>query len=412
MREDRVSLAILSQVALAALLSSRLSTATSVALVALSVVCVVGADQSFHQLAGVVQRLADGEAGLSARIDVSRCAACESAFAHSRLLQTLVQRSAHTTVRVHRSDARAIRARQVPVRCTPSWETPRAVEWHDATARRVWSQQVGVATVLVGADLAAGQPAGTTLASIASPDGSFSGRNAGPRVAPMIGTALGAWHRLGVLRPRPLLSASAGENGSLLVPWRAPFDRLCGRGRIEWRVAAADSIGLRRAIDRVEDELRTLLHLRPASRGPWRVDRLDRFDVLVQRMVRRFSRWVLAVPITIAVLSGAGVFSVQALEGAARMQEFGVRRAMGATRRLMVWQLVMEMLVVSAAGVAVACLLLAALGAFTGAGAVAAWRGVVLAVVVAVPTCAVGVLLPGLSALHASSIASLEGRTT
>jgi len=379
--------------------------------VALSVLCVVGADQSFRQLADVVQRLADGESGSSARIDVSRCASCESAFAHSMVLQALVQRSAQTTVRVHRSDARAIRARQVPVRCTAPWETPSAVEWHDATARRAWSQQVGVATVLVGADLAA-EPAGTTHAGIASPDGAFTWRSGGRRTAPSIGTAFGAWHRLGVLRPRPLLSARAGENGSLVVPWRAPFDRLCGRGRIEWRVAAADSVGLRRAIERVEDELRTLLHLRPASRGPWRVDRLDRLDLLVQRMVRRFSIWVLAVPITIAVLSGAGVFSVHALEGAARMQEFGVRRAMGATRRVIVWQLVMEMLVVSAAGVAAASLVLTALGAFTGAGASAAWRGVMLAVAVAVPTCAVGVLLPGLAALHTSSIASLEGRTT
>jgi hypothetical protein len=73
-------------------------------------------------------------------------------------------------------------------------------------------------------------------------------------------------------------------------------------------------------------------------------------------------------------------------------------------------QLVAEATATSLAGVATACLLLHASGLLAGT-AVGALQSVLLAIAVAMPLAVGGLLVPGLAALRASSIAQLEGRS-
>lgn len=217
------------------------------------------------------------------------------------------------------------------------------------------------------------------------------------------------WPLLGVLTQRPLLSADAGDNLAIVVPWRAPFLTVCAHGRVEWRIVADTRAELRHHLAVITDELRTWHQLRPTDPTPWQVRQPDRFADVVSTLVRRFRRWALAVPVAIAVLCGAGIFSVQALEGAARLQEFGVRRVAGATHRLLLGQLLCEVLLVSFAGVLIAVALLGAAG-LAGLTVGAIVGGIALAFAVALPLCTVGVLVPGLVALRSTSIAGLEGR--
>jgi putative ABC transport system permease protein len=193
------------------------------------------------------------------------------------------------------------------------------------------------------------------------------------------------------------------------VPWQAPFRELCDRGQALWAVVATDSATLQHRVAQVVDELRTQHGLRPAQTLPWYVGTSDRFAVLVARIVARFRLWILAVPLTIALLCGAGIFSVQALASAARVHEFGVRRAVGATRRALLGQLLFESLLVGVAGISIAGVCLAAAG-LMGTDWTDSWQLLAMAAAVALPLCTVGLLIPGLSALRASSIASLEGR--
>lgn len=373
-----------------ALRTAHRSTTTIVALVTVSVLVVVGTDHAFLQLADLVARLADGGTRQQAIVVVDHCPRCATAMAASVALPQLVEVSSRSRITVRRVGAMAAGAQHVPLRCVPTHAIPAGIRWRSPAARYTWNHDPGAAGVLVGNRLAPAVP-----------------MHAPP--VEHIRTTAGEWPLLGVLPERPLLSADAGDNQAILVPWRAPFATLCARGRVEWRIVADTRAELHHRIALVTEELRTRHRLRPTDPTPWQVRQPDRFAEAVSTLVRRFRRWVLAVPVAIAVLCGAGIFSVQTLEGAARLQEFGVRRVAGATRHQLVGQLICEVLLACLAGVLLAVALLIAaglagltIGTFAG--------GIQLAFAVALPLCAVGVLVPGVVALRSTSIAGLEGR--
>lgn len=244
---------------------------------------------------------------------------------------------------------------------------------------------MGTATVVVGAELA-----------------TWVERSA-------LRTANGPWTVLGLARMRPTLAADASVNTAVLVPNRPPFSRLCARGTPVWQIVADDSVHLARRIHMTTDALRTALTLHPRDTSPWRYVRLDRFAVLVQKLVTRF-RWAVFIgPFAIMMLCAAGVFSVQTLQGAQRISEFGVQRAVGASNTMLLGQLATEATVLGAAGFAVATLCLLITGLLQ-VGDADLTRLLTLSLIVVMPMMAAGVLIPGLVALRASSIAHLEGR--
>ena len=359
---------------------------TSSVLVCVSVLCVVGAERSLARLAHVVGTLAAGGVAYAAHVDIAHCPSCARVRQRSPYLQNTVEEVRYTHVRVVNRTAGLRYTPSVPVRCLAASRVPRAVTWHGRRFATEWSDAVGTATVVAGADLAARGRTGE------------------------IHTSAGVWRVIGYARVRPSLSANADENGAILVPNRAPFSALCGKGRAVWQLSAHDSTTLRLRIEGTVDELRTATATRPGAHVPWQVQRADRFDVLVQRLVERFRGWLLLVPVAIALLCGAGLFSVQTLQSEQRTAEFGVRRAVGASRTALLGQLVAEATATSLAGVATACLLLHASGLLAGT-AVGALQSVLLAIAVAMPLAVGGLLVPGLAALRASSIAQLEGRS-
>jgi putative ABC transport system permease protein len=168
-------------------------------------------------------------------------------------------------------------------------------------------------------------------------------------------------------------------------------------------------VQLRTHTERAIDELRTATGMRPEEHPPWRIQRTDRFAAVVRQLVKRFGAWIRLLPIAIALLCGAGIFSVQTLQSEQRLAEFGVRRAVGASRAALLGQLVAEAIVTGAAGITAACLLLYATGLFDGPTA-HLLGSVALAVAVALPLLIVGILVPGVVALRVTAIASLEGR--
>jgi hypothetical protein len=380
------------QLGVSALATSTTGTATSIALVVTSVACVVGADRAFLSLGQLVQQLADGGNSPAAQLEVTACPKCPAALSSWARLHPQLERSAVTTVVVSGVGGSTIPRRTVPVRCVPPGQTPAAVSWWSSGGRLAWHEQPTLGTshgaVLAGVDLAP--------------------RRRGNERAITMQTTAGAWAVIGTLPARPLLSQHREENGALLVPWRAPFDRLCRGGTPLWRVVARDTLALTRALTEVDAALRRDLQLRPTDAPPWRVRRLDRFGTLVRGLVDRFSRWLMVVPLVVMVLAGAGIFSVQALESAARIDEFGVRRAVGASRTTLMGQLAVEAMIVSVVGVALATAGLWLAGLLE-AGAVALWRAAAQGAGIALLMTTLGMLLPGVSALRAASIASLEG---
>jgi hypothetical protein len=361
---------------------------TSSALVCVSVMCVVGAEQSFERLANIVEIMADGGVEHTNHVDISRCPSCVHIRRQSPLLQHLVEEQRHAGVRVFNSTAGGQRRHEeIAVHCLSAIDAPRGVTWTKGHPATDWWNAIDEAVVAVGADLVPLVRGGE------------------------IRTSAGVWKVGGQTRLRPVLSSAATQNRAILVPNRAPFSRVCARGRPVWSVSAHDSAQLRKDTERAVDELRMATGMRPEEFPPWRVQRTDRFAAVVRQLVKRFGAWVRLLPIAIALLCGAGIFSVQTLQSEQRLAEFGVRRAVGASRAALLGQLVVEAIATGSAGIAAACLLLYATG-LLDAPIAYAFGSVALAVAVALPLMVVGILVPGIGALRTTAIASLEGRGT
>jgi len=354
--------------------------------VCVSVICVVGAEQSFERLARIVETIADGGVEYTSHVDISRCPSCVHIRRHSPLLQQLVEEQRHARVRVFNFTAGGQRLHEeIAVHCLSAIGAPRGVTWTTGYRATEWRNATGEEVVAVGAELVPLVRGGK------------------------IRTSAGVWQVRGRARLRPVLSAAATQNRAILVPNRAPFARVCARGRPVWSLSAHDSVQLRTHTERAIDELRMATGMRPEEHPPWRVQRTDRFAAVVRQLAKRFGAWIRLLPIAIALLCGAGLFSVQTLQSEQRLAEFGVRRAVGASRAALLGQLVAEAIVTGAAGITAACLLLYATGLFDGPAA-HALGSVVLAVAVALPLLIVGILVPGVVALRVTAIASLEGR--
>jgi len=373
------------QLAWQSLSAAKAVSLTSSALVCVSVLCVVGAEQSLGRLAHVVGTLADGGVEYTAHVDLARCPSCVRIRRGSPYLQRVVHEVRHAQVRVFDNATGGRRGHAVPVHCLVASGVPRGVMWLGRRPATEWSDAAGTATVVVGANLA-----------------SF-GRSGGIR------TSAGVWRIVGYARARPSLSTNADENGAILVPNRSPFTTLCAKGSPVWRLSARDSTTLQSQIAGTVDELRTATGMRPGTDTPWHVQRTNRFDAVVRKLVQRFRAWMLLVPVAVALLCGAGLFGVQTLQSEQRTAEFGIRRAVGASRAALLGQLVAEAMSTGLMGVVTACLLLWATGLLAGT-AVGAVESLLLAIAVAMALTVAGQLIPGVAALRAASIAQLEGR--
>lgn len=385
------------QLAVGALLANRAATVTSVALVSVSVWSVVGAQQAFRRVASVVTSLVESDAVPRAIVDLSRCAQCAPLARQSLSQLPEVEAVRQTRIRIRDERIGAFAGREVPVLCVAPTRAPLSTRWRNARARDAWVDAVGSAQVVLGADIAREIESISHVPATRRP------------AVDSLNTAGGTWILAGTLTFRPPLSASAAENRSLLVPDRPPFDRLCARGTTTWRIAHRDTVALRASIGAVEEALRTGLQLRPGTPPPWRILRTDHFAELVGRIASRFERWLMVAPLALALLCGAGVFSVQTLHGDQRIEEFGVRRAVGASRRDLLGQLVVEALLTGATGALLAVPALIVVG-LSGQSSVDWLHGMRLALAVALPLVVLGLLVPGVTALRAASIAQLEGR--
>src|SRR5438045_9598979 len=107
-------------------------------------------------------------------------------------------------------------------------------------------------------------------------------------------------------------------------------------------VGRQDSVSLERAWDDVTMALRTMRGLRPGQR--------NNFDAVTQEVyVKAINSFTLVARVLMIALSmvglmvgGIGVVAIMMISVTERTREIGVRKALGATRREILWQLLVE----------------------------------------------------------------------
>ena len=155
----------------------------------------------------------------------------------------------------------------------------------------------------------------------------------------------------------------------------------------------------------VEATLRTQHGLATSDQNDFQIVDASSISSAVSSSTKTLTRLMAAIAAISLVVGGIGVANVMLVTVRERTREIGVRRAVGATRRDIVVQFLVDAVVISLIG-GVIGLALGFVGAFAGGSAldvtpVFSWTAVILAIVVAI---AVGVLAGIGPAAQASSV--------
>jgi putative ABC transport system permease protein len=147
---------------------------------------------------------------------------------------------------------------------------------------------------------------------------------------------------IGVYDPPPRLFGG-GDRPEAMVP-HGTFvkDLPYFHGWMSMFVVPADSVSTEHAIDDVTMALRTVRGLRPGQR--------NNFDAVTQQVyTQAVDSFTLVARVLLIVLAlvgllvgGIGVIAIMMISVTERTREIGVRKALGATRREILWQFLVE----------------------------------------------------------------------
>jgi putative ABC transport system permease protein len=167
---------------------------------------------------------------------------------------------------------------------------------------------------------------------------------------------------IGVFEPEDNIFAGA-LNHFAAVPWTAADKRLKARNRMTfvnvWIVPDPD-VPSEEVQDQVVGALRGLRGLRPAEENDFAIVQSDQIIEVFNRITAVFFLVMLALSSAGLLVGGIGVIGIMMISVTERTREIGVRKSVGATRREILWQFLVEAAVLTLLGGATGMLLGAA----------------------------------------------------
>lgn len=155
---------------------------------------------------------------------------------------------------------------------------------------------------------------------------------------------------VGVYRSAPNLFASTMPNW-IVVPHTTAMKRL--NVNTDWTsflVVPASGVAQDRAMDDVTAMLRGSRGLRPGEENNFALIRQEAFLDLFDRLTGVFFLVMLVLSSIGLMVGGVGVVAIMMISVTERTREIGVRKALGATRREILWQFLVESMTVTVIG--------------------------------------------------------------
>ena len=162
---------------------------------------------------------------------------------------------------------------------------------------------------------------------------------------------------IGVYTPAPNLFGE-GESPRALVPHGALKKYFNANwGWMSFTVRPVDSVTVERAIDDVTIALRTSRGLRPADETNFDVVTHDKLLDTWNKITGMFFLVMIVLSGVGLIVGGVGVVAIMMISVTERTREIGVRKALGATKRAILWQFLVEASTVTLVGGAVGMIL-------------------------------------------------------
>lgn len=149
-------------------------------------------------------------------------------------------------------------------------------------------------------------------------------------------------------------SAAGGDSPKAIVPYETGRRHLGAwlRGT-DLIVKPQDGISVDRATDDVISQLRSARKLKPAQENNFAIVTQDRLLDIYNQIFGTFFLVMIALSSVGLLVGGVGVVAIMMISVTERTREIGVRKALGATRAIILWQFLVEAVTLTAIGAAI-----------------------------------------------------------
>ena len=177
-------------------------------------------------------------------------------------------------------------------------------------------------------------------------------------------------------------------------------------------VVPRDSTRQADVIDGVVGTMRSMRGLRPSEENNFAIIRSDQLLEAFNRFTGIFFLIMLALSSVALLVGGIGVIGIMMISVAERTREIGIRKAVGATRREILWQFLVESAVLTlvggATGVALGAICAEALAVWTPVPAAVPVWAVIVALGMAIVTGVIFGIVPAYRASHLDPVHALR----
>jgi putative ABC transport system permease protein len=139
------------------------------------------------------------------------------------------------------------------------------------------------------------------------------------------------------------------------------------QGWLDFLVAPEDTVSVQRAIDDVTIAMRTMRGLRPGQPNNFDVVTQEKYLQAVDSMTIMFKIVMVALSAVGLMVGGIGVVAIMMISVTERTREIGVRKALGARRREILWQFLVEAATLTVVGGMIGMLVGGAIALLLGA---------------------------------------------